>query len=79
MLLSTIKKTKALIIQKKSKETIELEITKPREKMSINIPLVIHENRWTIGLTSLEVYKTDFKTNENDKIYMYIDKMSRII
>ena len=55
--------------QRKPEKTIEYKMNKPMETFSIETLLELQEN-WTIGLTGLEVHKSNFsieqkKNNKN--------------
>ena len=56
LLLSHTKNCQKFIIQthRKPQETLEIEVTKPRETFHFN-PLISYEGSWMLGLTNLEV------------------------
>ena len=75
LLLSITKNCETLIEQthRKSEETLEFEITKPREIFHFTPPMEIKEE-WMLGLLDLEVYNSIFNmTEENNKFEIYRD------
>ena len=73
LLLSITKICELLIKQthRKAEETLEFKLTKPRQTIHLKTPLSI-EVDWMIGLTSLEVYKSNFnKPEEYNKFELY--------
>ena len=73
LLLSITKNCETLIQQTHTKpqQTLEFEMTKPKETFHFNPPIEIKEN-WMIGLTDLEVYNSIFNiTKENNKFDLY--------
>ena len=74
LLLSNTKNCETFFKQTRTKleETLEFELTKPRETFHLNrrIPVL---GSWMIGLTSLEVYNSIFNiTEENNKFKLYL-------
>ena len=70
LLLSINKNCETLIkpTRRKSEETLELKMNKPRETFPFNPPIQI-KGDWMIGSTNLEVYNSIFdKTEENNKL-----------
>ena len=60
-------------IHRKAEETLEVKLTKPRERFHFN-PLIQIKGDWMIGLTSLEVYNFIFNINqENNKYQLFTD------
>ena len=73
LLLSITKNRQTLIEQthRKAEETLEFEMTKPKETFHFKPPISI-KGSWMIGLTDLEVYSSSFNiTEENDKFELY--------
>ena len=73
LLLSITKNCEILMEQthKKAEETLEIEMTKPREKYHFKPPIPI-QGSWMIGLTDLEVYNSLFIiTEENNEFDFY--------
>ena len=73
LLLSITNNCETLIeqIHRKAEDTLEFNMTKPRETFPFNPPVEVKEN-WMIGLTSPEVYNTIFNiTDENNKFELY--------
>ena len=67
LLLSITKNCEMLIEQthRKSEETLEIKMTKPRKLVHFNPPILI-EGSWMIGLTSVEVYNSFFNLKEQN-------------
>ena len=65
LLLSITKNCETLIDQthRKSEETLEFKITKPRETFHFNSPVEVKED-WMIGLVNLEVYNSVYNITE---------------
>ena len=73
LLLSITKNCETLIEQthRKSEETLELKMIKPRESFHFKPPIQV-KGDWIIGLTDLEVYISIFNTTEeNNKFELY--------
>ena len=73
LLLSITKNCETLIEQthRKTEETLEFKMVKPRETFHFNPPILIKDN-WMLGLTDLEVYNSIFNiTKENNKVKLY--------
>ena len=73
LLLSITKICETLIKQthRKSEETLEFKMIKPRETFHFKPPIQIKRD-WMIGLTDLEVYNSLFNiTEENNKFELY--------
>ena len=52
----------------KPQETLEFKMTKQEESFSFDVPLQLNE-KWMMGVTSLEVYNTVYNiTNRNNKL-----------
>ena len=69
LLLSITKNCETLIDQthKKSEETLEFKMIKPKETFNFNPPIQVKED-WMLGLIDLEVYNSIFNiTEENNK------------
>ena len=75
LLLSITKNCETLIEQthRKSEETLEFKMLKPRETIHFNPPIQTKGN-WMMGLIDLEVYNSIFNiTKENNKFELYTD------
>ena len=75
LLLSITKNCQTLIKQthRKTEETLENKMIKPRETFHFKPPISI-EGEWMVGLTDLEVYNSIFNiTKENYKFEIYRD------
>ena len=73
LLLSMTKNCETPIKQthRKAEESLEFKLTKPRKTFRFKTPLSI-EGDWSIGLTSLEVYKSYFNIpEESNKFELY--------
>ena len=73
LLLSITKNCETVIEQthKKADETLDIEITKPREIYHFKPPIQV-EGSWMLGLTHLDVYNSIItKTEENNKFELY--------
>ena len=58
----------------KPQETLELKMTKQKESFSFDVPLILNE-KWMMGVTSLEVYNTVYNiTNSNNKIEIILNE-----
>ena len=78
-LLSITKNCELLIEQthREAEETLEFKLIKPRETFHF-IPPIHIKGEWMIGLTSLEVYNSIFKTTEeNKKFELYRDSSNK--
>ena len=57
----------------KPQETLEFKMTKQKEPFSFDVPLNLEE-KWMIGVTSLEVYNTVYNiTNSNNKLEIVLN------
>ena len=75
MLLSITKNCETAIEQthEKAEETLDFNLTKPREMFHFNPPIPIEGSRM-IGLKSLDVYNSIFNINAtNNKFELYTD------
>ena len=75
LLLSITKNCQTLIEQthRKTEETLEFKMIKPKETFHIN-PAIHIKGDWMLGLTDLEVYISIFNiTKENNKFELYTD------
>ena len=73
LLLSITKNCETLIKQThgKAEETLEFKLNKPRETFHVNPPISV-EGSWMIGLTSLEVYFSNFNVaNQKNNFEIY--------
>ena len=73
LLLSITKNCETLIEQthRKSEETLEFKMIKPRETFHFKPPIQV-KGDWMIGLVNLEVYNSIFNiTEENNKFEVY--------
>ena len=73
LLFSIFKNCEKLIEQthKKTEETLEIEMTNPRETFHFKPPVQIKGN-WMIGLTTLEVYNSiSYINTTNNKFEFY--------
>ena len=58
--------------QSKPQETLEFEMTKQKESFSFDVPLNLEE-KWMMGVTSLEVYNTVYNiTEKNNKLQILL-------
>ena len=74
-LLSLIKNCESLIkqIHRKSEETLEFKMNKPRETFHFKPPISLEES-WMIGLTNIGVYNTFLNiTDHNNNFDLYTD------
>ena len=56
----------------KPQETVESKMTKQKESYSIDVPLNLEE-KWMMGVTSLEVYNTVYNiTEKNNKLQILL-------
>ena len=56
----------------KHQETLEFKVTKQKETFSFDVSLALPE-QWMMGVTSLEVYNTVYKSTEkNNKCKIFI-------
>ena len=70
LLLSIAKSNREIVENTHSKpqETLEFEMTKQKESFSFDVPLQLNE-KWMMGVTSLEVYNTvNNITEKNNKL-----------
>ena len=76
-LLSSIAKSNQEIVentQSKPQETLEFKMTKQKESFSFDVPLILNE-KWMMGVTSLEVYNTVYNIKEkNNKLEILLTK-----
>ena len=75
LLLSIAKSNQEIveITHSKPQETLEFKMTKQKESFSFDIPLILNE-KWMMGVTSLEVYNTVYKiTNSNNKLQIILN------
>ena len=57
----------------KPRETLEFKMTKQKKSFSFDVPLQLNE-KWMMGVTSLEVYNTVFTiTNSNNKLEIVLN------
>ena len=72
LLLSITKNCQTLIDQthRKSEETLEFRMIKPRETFHFNPPIQVKED-WMIGLVDLEVYNSIYYITEEDVEEIY--------
>ena len=78
-LILSIAKSNLDIVEKtlsKPQETLEFKMNKQKESFSFDIPLDLPE-QWMMGVTSLEVYNTDYNNTEKNKKFklLYTEKM----
>ena len=79
LLLSITKNCETLIEQthRKPEETLEFKMTNPEETFHFKPPISI-EGSWMIGLTSLQVYNSNFNiTEENNKFAINRDSSNK--
>ena len=58
--------------QSKPQETLEFEMTKQKKSFSFDVPLNLEE-KWMMGVTSLEVYNTVYNiTEKNNKLQILL-------
>ena len=74
-LLLSFAKSNQNIVEKthsKPQETLELKMTKQKESFSFDVSLILNE-KWMMGVTSLEVYNTVYYINErNNKLQILL-------
>ena len=58
----------------KPQETLEFKMNKQKESFSFDVPLILNE-KWMMGVTSLEVYNTVYNiTEKNNKLEILLTK-----
>ena len=75
LLLSIAKSNQEIVENTHSKpqETLELKMNKQKESFSFDVPLILNE-KWMMGVTSLEVYNTVYNiTNSNNKLQIILN------
>ena len=75
LLLSIAKSNQEIVENTHSKpqETLEFKTTKQKESFSFDVPLTLNE-KWMMGVTSLEVYNTVYNiTNSNNKLQIILN------
>ena len=75
LLLSIAKSNQEIVENTHSKpqETLEFKMTKQKEAFSFDVPLILNE-KWMMGVTSLEVYNTVYNiTNSNNKLQIILN------
>ena len=75
LLLSIAKSNQEIIENTHSKpqETLEFKRTKQKESFSFDVPLILNE-KWMMGVTSLEVYNTVYNiTEKNNKLQIILN------
>ena len=75
LLLSTAKSIQKIVENTHSKphETLDFKMTKQKESFSFDVPLQLNE-KWMMGVTSLEVYNTVCKiTNSDNKLEIVLN------
>ena len=74
-LLLSIAKSNQEIVENthyKPQETLEFKMTKQKESFSFDVPLNLEE-KWMMGVTSLEVYNTVYNiTEKNNKLQILL-------
>ena len=74
-LLLSIAKSNQEIVENthaKPQETLEFKLTKQKESFSFDVPLQLNE-KWMMGVTSLEVYSTVYNfTEKNNKLQILL-------
>ena len=76
LLLSIAKSNQEIVENTHSKpqETLEFKMTKQKESFSFDVPLILNE-KWMMGVTSLEVYNTVYNiTEKNNKHEILLTK-----
>ena len=76
LLLSIAKSNQEIVENTHSKpqETLEFKMTKQKESFSFDVPLILNE-KWMMGVTSLEVYNTVYNiTEKNNKLEILLTK-----
>ena len=75
-LLLSIAKSNQEIVENthcKPQENLEFKMNKQKESFSFDVPLLLPE-KWTMGVTSLEVYNTVYNINErNNKLQIILN------
>ena len=74
LLLSIAKSSQEIVENTHSKpqETLEFKMTKQKEPFSFDVPLILEE-KWMMGVTSLEVYNTVYNiTEKNNKLQILL-------
>ena len=74
LLLNTAKSNQEIVENTPSKpqETLEFKMTKQKEFFSFDVPLNLEE-KWMMGVTSLEVYNTVYNiTEKNNKLQVLL-------
>ena len=75
-LLSSIAKSNQEIVENthsKPQETLEFKMNKQKESFSFDVPLILNE-KWMMGVTSLEVYNTVYNiTEKNNKLQIILN------
>ena len=75
LLLSIAKSNQEIVENTHSKpqETLEFKMTKQKESFSFDVPLTLNE-KWMMGVTSLEVYNTVYNiTNSDNKLQIILN------
>ena len=75
LLLSIAKSNQEIVENTHSKpqETLEFKMKKQKESFSFDVPLILNE-KWMMGVTSLEVYNTVYNNNEkNNKLQIILN------
>ena len=74
LLLNIAKSNQEIVENTHSKphETLEFKMTKQKESFSFDVPLTLNE-KWMMGVTSLEVYNTVYNmTEKNNKLQILL-------
>ena len=74
LLLSIAKSNQEIVENTHSKpqESLEIKMTKQKESFSFDVPLQLNE-KWMMGVTSLEVYNTVYNiTEKNNKLQIVL-------
>ena len=75
LLLSIAKSNQEIVENTHSKpqETLEFKMTKQKKSFSFDNPLILNQ-KWMMGVTSLEVYNTVYNiTNSNNKLQIILN------
>ena len=75
LLLSIAKSNQEIVENTHSKpqETLEFKMTKQKESFSFDVPLILNE-KWMMGVTSLEVHNTVYNiTEKNNKLQIILN------
>ena len=75
LLLSIAKSNQEIVENTHSKlqETLEFKMNKQKESFSFDVPLILNE-KWMMGVTSLEVYNTVYNiTEKNNKLQIILN------